>query len=131
MAMGWLSVLKLVPWGDVIENAPKVAQGAKKLWNKVGKKPQPNALDPVARAGQGALQGQDAVIAALQAQVTELQVATAELHQQMLECSALIQSLAEQNTQLVQRVDVNHKQLLALGALTLVFGLALAAQYFR
>ncbi len=131
MAMGWLSVLKLVPWGDVIENAPKVAQGAKKLWNKVGKKPQPKALDPVMHAGSGALEGQDAVVGALQAQVAELQVATAELHQQMLESSALIQSLAEQNTQLVQRVDVNHKRLLALGVLTLVFGMALVVQYFR
>lgn len=39
MAAGWLTVLKMVPWGDVIENAPKVAQGAKKLWSSVGKKP--------------------------------------------------------------------------------------------
>jgi hypothetical protein len=131
MAMGWLSVLKLVPWGDVIENAPKVAQGAKKLWNSVGKKPRLSTLDPVAHAASGGLQGQEAVIAALQSQVSELQVATADLHQQMLESSALIQSLADQNTQLVRRVDVHHKQLLALGALTLVLGLACVVQYFR
>jgi hypothetical protein len=32
MAIGWLAVLQLVPWSDVISNAPKIAEGAKKLW---------------------------------------------------------------------------------------------------
>jgi len=50
MAIGWLTVLKMVPWGDVIENAPKVATGAKKLWQNVGKKPV--AAAPVSPAGE-------------------------------------------------------------------------------
>ena len=29
----------MVPWPDVITNAPKVGDGAKKLWNAVGDKP--------------------------------------------------------------------------------------------
>ncbi|MDP3225514.1 MAG: hypothetical protein Q8M96_20455, partial [Rubrivivax sp.] len=33
MAIGWMTVLKLVPWGDVIKNAPAVAEGARKLWD--------------------------------------------------------------------------------------------------
>jgi hypothetical protein len=132
MALGWLTVLKMVPWGDVIENAPKVAQGAKKLWNTVGKKkvpaPLPASAAPSAAAGQ--LTGQDAVLAALQAQVAELQVSTADLHQQMLESSALIGSLAEQNTQLIRRVEINRKRVLVL--VVVVFGLAvtLAMPYF-
>ena len=132
MAIGWLTVLKLVPWGDVIENAPKVAQGAKKLWHTVGKKPAPGVADtftPTA-PGQGALGGQDAVVAVLQRQVAELQVTAAELHQQMLESSALIQSLAEQNTQLIQRVEVNRKRVLVLGVLTLVLLVVIAVKYF-
>lgn len=132
MAIGWLSVLKLVPWGDVIENAPKVAQGAKKLWNTVGKKPAPGVPDTFTptQAGPGALVGQDAVVAALQEQVAELQAATANLHQQMVESSALIKSLAEQNTQLIQRVEVNRKRVLVLGLFTLALGLVLVLQYF-
>ena len=132
MAIGWLTVLKLVPWGDVIENAPKVAQGAKKLWGSVGKKSvprEPSTFTPT-QAGQGALSGQDAAVAALQLQVAELQAATADLHQQMVESSALIQSLAEQNTQLIQRVEVNRKRVLVLGVLTLVLAVILAVQYF-
>ncbi len=130
MAIGWLSVLKLVPWGDVIENAPKVAQGAKKLWNTVGKKPAssaPEAKRPT-QTGQGALSGQDAVVA-LQAQVAELQAATAELHQQMLASSELIKSLAEQNTQLVQRVEVNRKRMLMIGVLAVVLAVFMAVKY--
>jgi hypothetical protein len=106
MAIGWLTVLKMVPWGDVIENAPKVAQGAKKLWNTVGKKPTPQSA-PVSTQE---VPGQDPSLAALQAQVAELQATTADLHQQMLQSSALIQSLAEQNTMLIARVEVNRKR---------------------
>ena len=132
MAIGWLTVLKMVPWGDVIENAPKVAQGAKKLWNTVGKKPVPGAVPagvPVT-SGHDAFTGQDAAVAALAAQVAELQVTTAELHQQMLESSALIQELAEQNTQLIKRVEVNRKRLLLLAVLTVVLGVSFVFTYF-
>jgi hypothetical protein len=69
--------------------------------------------------------------AALQAQVTELQVTVAELHQQMCESSALIQSLAEQNAQLVQRVELNRKRLLLLMVFTLAIGVALVVQSIR
>ena len=132
MAIGWLTVLKLVPWGDVIENAPKVAQGAKKLWNTVGKKPVSDVADTFTPTtpGQGALSGQDAVLAVLQRQVAELQATTAELHQQMLESSALIKSLAEQNTQLIQRVEVNRKRVLVLGVLTVILVVVMASNYF-
>lgn len=117
MAMGWLSVLKMVPWGDVIESAPKVAVGAKKLWKSVGKKPV-TASDAVTTPG--ALAEADTPLAALQTQVLDLQVTVAELHQQMLESSALIGSLAEQNAQLIQRMELMRKRLLALFLFTLV-----------
>lgn len=127
MAIGWLSVLKLVPWGDVIENAPKVAQGAKKLWNSVGKKAP--AHDAV--AGQQAnAAGVDAPVAQLQTQMAELQVATAALHQQMLESSALLKALAEQNTVLVQRVETHRKRLLGLAGVVVLLLMVLAFKLF-
>jgi len=116
MAIGWLTVLKLVPWGDVIENAPKVAQGAKKLWKSVGPKPAVEPAPPTAAVG--------ANLQDLQAQVLQLQQATAELHQQMRDSSELIQSLADQNTQLIARVETNRKRLLWL--MLVVLGLVLA-----
>jgi hypothetical protein len=132
MAIGWMTVLKMVPWGDVIETAPKVAAGAKKLWANVGKKPLPGATGTNGNASSDpqALTGQDA-IRALQTQVAELQVATAELHQQMFESSALLQTLADQNAQLVQRIELNRKRLLGLAVVTIALGVVLALQYFQ
>ena len=31
MAVGWVTALKLVPWGDVLEATPQILQAAKKL----------------------------------------------------------------------------------------------------
>jgi hypothetical protein len=124
MAIGWLTVLKLVPWGDVIENAPKVASGAKKLWQSVGKKTVPVApIKPAANT----LGSQSPAVAALQAQVAELQVAVADLHQQMLASSELIQSLADQNAQLVKRVEGNRVHVLWLAAWVLGLSVALVS----
>ena len=111
MAIGWLTVLKLVPWGDVIENAPKVASGAKKLWINVGKKPDaPKAAAPV----PGMPGDVPDPLAALQTEVLQLRGEVDQLHQQMLQSTALIGSLAEQNTQLIARVEVNRKRFWAL-----------------
>jgi hypothetical protein len=127
MAIGWLTVLKMVPWGDVIENAPKVANGAKKLWQSVGKKPV--AAVPVRPAPDAALGSGPAAVADLQAQVASLQMSVADLHQQMLASSELIQSLANQNTQLIKRVEVNRVRLLWLAAWLLVLTVVLVRQF--
>ncbi len=126
MALGWWTVLKMVPWGDVIENAPKVAQGAKKLWNSVGKKKGPGP-DVVAVAPD-LVATTAASPEVLQAQLQQLQQAVTDLQQQMQQSSALIDALAEQNAQLVARVELNRKRLLALAVLLL--GL-LALVWFR
>jgi hypothetical protein len=73
---------------------------------------------------------QAATPAVLQAQVAELQVAVADLHQQMLASSELIQSLANQNAQLIKRVEVNRVRLLWLAAVVLVLTVALISQLF-
>ncbi|OGB50419.1 MAG: hypothetical protein A2496_14635 [Burkholderiales bacterium RIFOXYC12_FULL_60_6] len=128
MAIGWLTVLKMVPWGDVIENAPKVASGAKKLWQTVGKRPVvTSSAPPVPEV----LRAESPAVAALQIQVAELQVAVADLHQQMLASSELIQSLAQQNTQLIKRVEVNRVRLLWLAAWVLGLTVVLVARFFR
>lgn len=126
MAIGWLAVLQMVPWSDVIKNAPKVADGAKKLWNAVGKKtPAPGTLTD---AGTGAPLSPEAQTAAvLQARTLALETAVQDLHEQMLASSELIKALAEQNTQLIRRAEVNRVRLLALAGVTaLVTAIAVA-----
>lgn len=121
MAVGWLTVLQLVPWTDVIKNAPKVADGAKKLWQSVGNKPPP----PAETTGTSIrLTAEGQAIAALQARLLTLENAAQDLHEQMLASSELIQSLAEQNTQLIRRAEVNRLRLLWLASVTAVLAVA-------
>lgn len=118
MAIGWLSVLQMVPWSDVIKNAPKVADGAKKLWKTVGKKP---TLDEITQPGSVAVLSPEAqAIASLRTRVAATEADVSALHAQMLTSSELISTLAEQNTQLIQRVERNRVQLRWLAGVTLL-----------
>ncbi|MES2415916.1 MAG: hypothetical protein V4614_19140 [Pseudomonadota bacterium] len=118
MALGWMAVLQLVPWSDVISNAPKIAEGAKKLWNTVGKKPpvQDTANTPAPLA----VDDRPSSMAALEKRLQAMEMAASELHEQMLASADLIKTLAEQNTQLVKRIEVNRARLLWLATVTAV-----------
>lgn len=116
MAIGWLTVLKLVPWDDVIRNAPKVADGAKKLWSTLAKKP-PTAVRNI--QSQPELSSAPS-LAQLQTQLDTAVAEIADLHQQILTSSELIQALADQNAQLIKRVEINRKRMLALSAVVAV-----------
>lgn len=114
MAIGWLTVLQSVPWSDVISNAPKVAEGAKKLWNMVGRKSVPPESSEVST--QPADLSEAPTLAALVARTTALEAAVADLHDQMLASSELIKALAEQNAQLIQRIEANRVRVRWVGA---------------
>ena len=128
LAVSWLTVLKLVPWTDVIKNAPAVAEGAKKLWKTVGKNA-PAAPHPSSTSVLSTLPESQA-IALLERQLGALEGTVAALHEQMRESSELIKALADQNTQLIKRVEVNRRRIGWLAVLTVVLGLALARQLF-
>ena len=126
MAIGWLSVLKTVPWGDVISNAPKVADGAKKLWSSVGRKipaAQPGApsADPNVD-----VPAQHPGLAEMQLRLAAVEARAAELHEQMRTSSELIQALADQNTQLISGLQACRVRLRWLTVVTLVLGLLAA-----
>jgi len=123
MAIGWLTVLQSVPWSDVISNAPKVAEGAKKLWNMVGRQSEPPEPSEVSTQPAGVSEEQ--TLAGLAARTTALEAAVADLHDQMLASSELIKALAEQNAQLIQRIEANRVRVRWIGAA--VVALALAA----
>lgn len=121
MAIGWLTILKSVPWTEVIRNAPKVAEGARKLWNAVGKQ---RAGDEAAEAGaQPAASHEPHTLEALEARTAALEAAVSDLNQQMLASSELIKELAEQNAQLVKRIEAHRKRTLWLVAATLVLAI--------
>lgn len=125
MAIGWMTVLKLLPWGDVIKNAPVIADGARKLWDTVGRKPA--AAAETAPAGRELAAVPDAaadqdVLASMQARLAAAELSTAQLHEQMQASSALIKALAEQNAELIRRVETNRVRALWLVGLVVVFG---------
>ena len=129
MALGWLMVLQSVPWSEVIANAPRLADGAKKLWNTVAGKP---ALPkpPVPQA-QPAASSDSQVLAALEARAAALETAVSDLHGQMTASSELIKSLAEQNTQLVQRIEANRIRMLWLTVATVILAITAIAAWLR
>jgi hypothetical protein len=125
MAIGWMMLLQNVPWADVIKNAPKVAEGAKKLWNTIGSKTTPDETD--SPTPQTAATTETEAIVRLQQQLAKAETATAELHAQMLASSELIAALAEQNTLLIRRIEQNRLRVLWLtGVLIAVAGVAIA-----
>ncbi len=124
MALGWFSLLKTVPWADVIATAPVVADGAKRLWKSVAKKP---AAAPAPAAS--AVTGEVAPLAQLQARIAALELGSDELRTQLRSSTELIQSLAEQNAVLVQRVEAHRVRL--LWTTWAVAALAIAAVVYR
>ena len=115
MAIGWLTVLQSVPWTEVIRNAPKVAEGAKRLWNNVAGK-QPAPATPA--GAPPAVGGEAHSLAGLATRVVKLETAAADLHAEMLASSELIKALADQNAQLIQRIESTRRQVLRLSAAT-------------
>lgn len=115
MAIGWLTVLKLVPWTDVIANAPKVVEGAKGLWQSVSGRRRPDipVRPPAPDAGPTEI---------VHRRLDSLDSAVADLHAQMVESTRLLKSLAEQNAQLVARLEAQRRQMRWLAA-----GLAVVA----
>jgi hypothetical protein len=131
MAVGTIvTVLANIPWGTVVENAPKIADSATKLWDTVARwtksEPEQNAqinVSPEKPMSETQL---------LSARLQTLEESVRNLNEQMQASSGLIKALAEQNTLLVQRVELNRVRLVRLvavagstGALLLAFNIYL------
>jgi len=124
MAVGTLiTVLSNIPWGQVVENAPKVAEGAVKLWNSVTNRNKQDAIQDKQAAADNAPSEADR----MKARLLALENSVTSLQEQMQASSALIKALAEQNTQLVQRIELNRIRLVRHTVATAVGGVILLA----
>lgn len=120
MAAGTIiTVLSNVPWGQVIDAAPKVAEGATKLWSAVTRRKK-NDADLAPQAGAGATGGDvpDDSLQRLRADVQVLQASVGDLREELLSATGLIKQLADQNTVLVQRVELHRRRLALVSYLT-------------
>jgi hypothetical protein len=124
MAVGTLiTVLSNIPWGQVVENAPKVAEGAVKLWNSVTNRNKQDAIQDKQVVADDAPSEADR----MKARLLALEDSITRLQDQMQASSALIKDLAEQNTQLVQRIELNRIRLVRYSVATALQGAALLA----
>lgn len=105
MAISWVTALKLVPWGDVIQAAPSVLKAAKGLLHKDAEQ----AREAVAQAA-----GHTAAMPSLASNAGELalqQVAQLEGRIQQLEAAQhashqVLEKMAEQQAQIVKTVGL-------------------------
>lgn len=116
MSTTLITALKAVPWAEVIAAAPAVADGAKKLWKRV-RTSQEN--DAQGAEGTPALDPHDPV--QLRQQIVHLEGQLAELQAQMEQTAEVVRELANQNTVLIARIELNRRR---LKLLALVCGVA-------
>jgi hypothetical protein len=112
VAASWITALKVIPWGDVVESAPAVLRGAKKLWSRVGQAAPEPAPD----------------------RLVTLQQEVERLKEHADSMANLISSLASQNVRLVEAVDIlraRTRMLLVLSGVLVVATAALAALLLR
>ena len=120
-----LAVLSKIPWGQVVDNAPKVAEAAEKLWSRVTK------TDAAAETLDADTKRAPSDPELLKRRVGALEQSLKTLQEEMQASSRLIKALAEQNTILVQRLEANRVKLVRLVAATAIgFALLLALAAF-
>ena len=121
MAAGTLfSILANIPWGQVVDNAPVIAESAVKLWKAARRKksaqsPDQDSEADAAQTGSGSLNER---IVAMEEHIRSLE-------EQMSTSAELIKALAEQNALLVRRFELNNTRLRRLAVVTAIGGVVL------
>ena len=93
MAIGWMTALKVIPWGDVIEATPGIVKSARKIFTRSQ------------QAEEAATAAASSSPADLSARVAQLESSVAQLAEQQKASAELIETLAEQNARIVEAVD--------------------------
>jgi hypothetical protein len=111
-----LTALKVIPWGDVITAAPGIVKGARKMFaraqDEVPVPPAPVTGDPLQQAQQ---------------RIQQLEEGLARLHTQQQAAAQLLESLAEQNAQVVQVIEILRARSRLLGWTTGVLAVVCVA----
>lgn len=90
MAIGWLTALKVIPWGDVLEAAPHIVKGAKRLFATTKE----DAPGPPVISTSGS------------DKFTNLDIRIGQIQAEQESSAELIKSLAEQNARVVEAIEV-------------------------
>ena len=105
MAISWITALKLVPWGDVIQAAPSVLKAAKGLMKKSPEQETEDAAQaPPLHTVTPSLAGNSAELA-LQ-QVAQLEARVQQLEAAQRASNEVLEKMAEQQAQIVKTVGL-------------------------
>jgi hypothetical protein len=101
MPIDWFASFKELPWSKALAVAPAIAERGKKLWDSVtsrGASPTPAATATPRGAAETA--------AALEVRFHAAEARVAHLEQEVVASFEVVNSLAEQNSELVRAVDM-------------------------
>lgn len=120
MAIPWLLALKVIPWGDVIEHAPKVLNAARKLMDRTPPPAAPSGvevLDPNP--------GQPPSLGELKNRLIEARQLIDQQARTQEQMAQTLTELAEQNARLVGAVELLRLRTRLLMAAVAVLGAGL------
>jgi len=127
LAIGWISALKVIPWKDVLEAAPGMVKGAKRLFTAA--KAETNS-QPIADSSPTIVSFDAEGLANLDSRVRHLQAKVFELNSEQNSSAKLIKSLAEQNARVVNAIEVFRVRIKILIYVCLLLGITLSALIF-
>ena len=115
MALSWMSALKVIPWSDVIDAAPGLVKGARKIFTRSQQTEVPAASAEPGSSGD------------LSDRVSQLEASLAQIAEQQGATARLVESLAEQNARIVEAVDILRVRTRLLMGACAVLAMALVA----
>lgn len=119
MALSWLTALKAVPWADVVQAAPGIVQGARKLFTAA--KGYAGAPDDAATAAHGK-RGD-----ALEGRLQHIEAGIDTLAHEQRSSAELIRSLAEQNAGIIAALDAMRGRVRLLTGACIALAVAIVA----
>lgn len=96
MPVPWSALFSAIPWTDVIAKAPELAQGARKLWQKVGKREATPPAPPETPASSAPSVGE---------RIDALDAHLADVGARQQESAELLAALATQNAELIRATE--------------------------
>lgn len=117
--MGWFGALKLLPWSEVIDAAPGLVRGARRIFAQTQDEPT-TAAEPTPAATVDPA-------TALRVQLQQLEAQVQALTAQQQAAAGLLESLTEHNARLVEAVQTLRLRQRWLGAAVAALAVALVA----
>lgn len=127
MAIPWLLALKVIPWGDVIEHAPKVLNAARKLMERQ-KTPESNG---VATSPQDLVSDTPPSLGELRNRLIEARQLIDQQTQTQTQMAQTLAELAEQNARLVAAVELLRVRTRVLMFVLAALGIGVVALFAR